>query len=305
MSSVGSRVELCCWSCFWVCGHFSRVSKEKWRHTTNRHPPVAFVSLDEDACVQIFLVLSLGNLCWALAALSFGKGGSWDMWYRRMRPGLDGNFPSSPFCPVTRNSCFSKERWSRVRHSVSRQRMFLVMLFAVRGQWWRHWERKMGCGSNFMARKLQSVASHDGKVIPCYQIPFKVEQDRRGTTVEEPQKWRSYLEGTGLARSPAALMVPQAGTSVSDGLLTFWWHLCHQSLSHTICEYNLLFQSLQNLIKLVDQSCLFMLNFFFFFGPFICAYFFILIYLMCLKKDPAWKRVSQSPIPGWGSGISS
>lgn len=40
-----------------MCGHFSFVSKEKQRHTINRQLPVAFVSLNEDVCVQIPLLL--------------------------------------------------------------------------------------------------------------------------------------------------------------------------------------------------------------------------------------------------------
>lgn len=69
-------------------------------------------------------------------------------------------------------------------------------------------------------RKVRSVTSHDGKVIPCYHSSNKAEQDGRGAKVGEPQKQRPCLKGTGPTRSPAAPKVPHAGTSVSDGWIT-------------------------------------------------------------------------------------
>lgn len=54
-----------------MCGHFLPVSKERGRHTVNRQLPVAFVSLNEDVCVQIpLLVLRKSvlridsSICW-------------------------------------------------------------------------------------------------------------------------------------------------------------------------------------------------------------------------------------------------
>lgn len=40
-----------------------------------------------------------------------------------------------------------------------------------------------GVWFQFKARKVQSVASHNGKVIPCY-ISNKVDQDRKGSMAE-------------------------------------------------------------------------------------------------------------------------
>lgn len=42
-----------------------------------------------------------------------------------------------------------------------------------------------GVWFQFKAGKVQSVASHNGKVIPCYHIiSNKVEQDRKGSMAE-------------------------------------------------------------------------------------------------------------------------
>lgn len=54
-----------------MCGHVPPVSRERGRHTVNRQLPVASVSLNEDVCVQISLlvlrksVLSMdSSVCW-------------------------------------------------------------------------------------------------------------------------------------------------------------------------------------------------------------------------------------------------
>lgn len=142
------------------------------RHPIHRQLPVALASLNEDVCVQI-PPLVLRKSCWALTALSAGKRGCWDTRYRRMCPGLDGSCPSSPSCPVTRNSWFSMEK-PRQSETFHKQRMFLVTLSAVREQWWWQGEWKVGCGFNVITREVQSVASHNGKVMPCYHVSKKL-----------------------------------------------------------------------------------------------------------------------------------
>lgn len=70
-----------------MCGHFFFVSKEKWMHTINRQlPVVAFVSLNEDVCVQIPLLVLRKSVLIIDSSVSL-EGGSWDIVNRRMYRG--------------------------------------------------------------------------------------------------------------------------------------------------------------------------------------------------------------------------